>query len=189
MSSELVSQVSRFLEQHAPGLVAAFVYGSVATGHAGPGSDIDCFVMLDNLPDPGTREQLRVGFGRLQTALGYTPDLNYPIEVFSVEQCLAALSSATTHRALGQACSQAALCEDLAETDAVEVLRAMLGTRLTVRSAPQLDDLTRLAQELLAEASGHTVLAPDRDVLRALGVRSDSPTSERTTKWTVTSSR
>lgn len=189
MSGDVVPAVARFLTMHAPGLVAAFVYGSVASGDAGPGSDLDCFVMLESPPDAASRERLRTDFGALQTAMGYCPDLDYPIEVFSVDQCRAALVSATVHRALAQACSRTALSEDLAATDVVEVLRALLGSRLTVRSAPQLDDLTQTAQQLLAEATGHSARVPDREVLRVLGVRSQTPTKEMTSKWTAVSSR
>jgi predicted nucleotidyltransferase len=65
-------------------VAAAFIYGSVAHGTATPNSDIDVFVVLEHeLPDEQVAE-LRSRFHDVQRRLGYTPDLQFPVEIFSV---------------------------------------------------------------------------------------------------------
>jgi Nucleotidyltransferase domain len=65
-------------------VAAAFIYGSVAHGTATPDSDIDVFVVLEHdLPDHQVAE-LRSRFHDVQLSLGYTPDPQFPVEIFSV---------------------------------------------------------------------------------------------------------
>ncbi len=69
MTSEVASAVDRYLTEECPDATAGFVYGSVATGKARPGSDVDCFVLLARQPSAAETERLRSGFVRLQEQL------------------------------------------------------------------------------------------------------------------------
>ncbi len=134
-------------------VVAVLVYGSVATGTDGPGSDVDTFVLL--AADPGEhRPRLRAGFHRLQERLGWTPDPQYPVELFSTAAAGAALD--------GLAGALAAGTSDRLDPvgDEREVLRALTGPRLVLLGGPELDRLTARAEDLAgrlpATAEGRT---------------------------------
>lgn len=133
-------------------VVAAFVYGSVAAGTAGPGSDVDTFVLL--AADPGEhRPRLRAAFHELQERLGCTPDPEYPVELFAVAAATAALDAVERALAAGTAGA-------LDPTgDEREVVRALTGPRLVLRGAPELDLLTERA-ERLAERLAAGLAAP-----------------------------
>jgi predicted nucleotidyltransferase len=65
-------------------VAAAFIYGSVAHGTAIPNSDIDVFVVLEHdLPGEQISE-LRSRFHDVQRCLGYMPDPQFPVEIFTV---------------------------------------------------------------------------------------------------------
>ncbi|MGH3712925.1 MAG: nucleotidyltransferase domain-containing protein [Micromonosporaceae bacterium] len=172
MIDKTITAIAAFLDEIAQGrVVAAFVYGSVAAGTAKADSDIDCFVLLKARNDDTLARRLRAGFILLQTRLGFTPDVRYPVELFTPGDCQRALSGPQVARALRQATSGQPVDSHLAETDAVEVLRALLGPRLTVRASRDLDALTRQAQRVLASAVGPDADAGARMVLEALGVK------------------
>ncbi|HEX8346922.1 MAG TPA: nucleotidyltransferase domain-containing protein [Actinoplanes sp.] len=130
-------------------MISAFVYGSVAAGRAGPGSDIDCFVITASDLDGPQHRRLDAGFAELQRTLGYTPDPDYPIEIFSVGACQAALRSSELDRMLTAAAVAGGMDRRMAESDEVEVLRALLDRRLVLRHAEVLDVLTTQAHALV----------------------------------------
>jgi len=52
----IAGRVLTLLHEHLDDvLVAAFLYGSVAAGRAGPGNDIDCFVLIVRAETPVSR--------------------------------------------------------------------------------------------------------------------------------------
>lgn len=171
MSGAVVTAIDQLLTDQPYDVVAAFVYGSVATARAGPSSDVDSCVLLAQPVSTAAACQLRTHFIQLQERLGYTPDPDYPVELFTVQQARAALVGNEVKRAMEHACTNGKLGSDLAESDDLEILRALLGARLTVRASPQLDDLTTLANQVLAQHL-HRVSAPlSMQILRFLGVR------------------
>jgi hypothetical protein len=129
-------------------LVGAFINGSVAAGRAGPSSDIDCFVITQGALSAGQRGQLGVAFAKLQQELGFLPDLDHPIEIFSAEACRELLQSSELDRMLTAAVA-GSLDSHAAESDEVEVLRALLDRRLVLRHAEDLDVLTTQAHALV----------------------------------------
>jgi polymorphic toxin system nucleotidyltransferase-like protein len=147
-------------------LVAAFVYGSVASGRRKPGSDIDCFVLTRDELTPQRRTQIASGFTELQLALGFTPDPDYPVEVFSVSRCEDLLSGHVLDQVLRSAAVTGVIDPALLEGDQVEVLRALVDSRLILRQAPALDHLTGLARAVLhrhtdAPAIRHALRLPE----------------------------
>ena len=128
-------------------LVAAFIYGSVAAGRAGPDSDIDCFVLTAGDLTEDLRAQLGAEFAELQRELGYRPDPDYPLEVFSVAQCESVLAGDTFARIVADA-DHGRLDPQAATSDEAEILRALLDQRLVVKHAPALDQLTDQARAL-----------------------------------------
>jgi predicted nucleotidyltransferase len=163
--------VAEFLTCSAPvEVTAAFVYGSVAADRAGPGSDIDCFVLLAEGTNTVLRERIRSAFTDLQRRLGFTPDPVYPLELFTPTQCRAAFEGDHVRLALLGAAAAEPLDTLVSESDEAEILRALVDTRLSVLDSPEMDDLTRrawlLVDEVLGERPGGQVL----DVLRGLGV-------------------
>lgn len=72
---EALAAIEEFFREHRDGIVAAYVFGSVARGEARPGSDVDVAVLL--VEDPprtleGTRGDLAEG---LERAVGRLVDL------------------------------------------------------------------------------------------------------------------
>ncbi|MFG3041762.1 nucleotidyltransferase domain-containing protein [Streptomyces sp. NPDC048330] len=173
MTSSVTAAVDQFLEM-CPRAIGAFIYGSVAVGRARHGSDIDCFVLLAEPEADETTTRLRSGFAELQRDLGYTPDPAYPIELFTVRQCQEALDGASVRRAVRQARTNGHVEPALAESDDVEVLRALLGARLTVRTCPQLDELTDHARHVVARHLNALGTSAEHAALQALGVRNHS---------------
>ena len=74
-------------------VVGAFIYGSVARGTATAESDIDLFVLLDAELPPARTAALRAAFVDLQQRLGYRPDTDYPVEMFTLDQVRTALTA------------------------------------------------------------------------------------------------
>lgn len=171
VSGTVVAAIDQLLTDQARDAVAAFVYGSVATGQARPSSDVDACVLLAQPVSTATAQQLRASFVQLQERLGYTPDPDYPVELFTVQQIRAALLGHKVAHAIEQALAGEELEPELAEADEVEILRALLGSRLTVRASPQLDELTALANQVLAQQLHRASTTPSRQVLRVLGIR------------------
>jgi predicted nucleotidyltransferase len=171
VTDDLEVAIDQFLTAQSCGAVAAFVYGSVATGEAGPTSDMDTFVLLAQPLPAVALQQLRSGFVDLQERLGYCPDVTFPIELFTVQQSRSALAGREVEQAIQLACSSGTLSTDLLDSDGVEVLRALLGTRLTVRASAQLDELTAYANQTLAHHLNSGSTSPEHEVLRALGIR------------------
>jgi predicted nucleotidyltransferase len=152
-----LAPVLALLERQFPDrLDAAFVYGSVAAGRNHPGSDLDCFVLLTEEPDPVHR--LRVGeeFAALQQRLGLTPDPHHPVELFTVGACWSALRSPRTGRLLADAA--AGQPPDPADSDEVEIMHAFLDERIELRSSPCLAALTSQAETLVQTAADATRL-------------------------------
>ncbi|NGO67025.1 nucleotidyltransferase family protein [Streptomyces boncukensis] len=171
MTGTVMAAINQYLQDTCSSAIGAFVYGSVATGQAGPDSDVDCFVLLAEPETAETMTQLRSAFAELQVHLGYTPDLAYPIELFTVRQCEEALDGSSVRRAIQQARTHGYTDPDLAASDEVEVLRALLGTRLTVRTCLQLDELTDRAKNVVVEHLSIPGAPAEHTVLQALGVR------------------
>lgn len=146
------------VDQLGEDLVAAFVYGSVAAGRAGPDSDIDCFVLTRRDLPADRRRQLDLDFSQLQRELGYSPDPEYPIEVFSRLACSMLLASDALACVLREA-STGWLNPEAVVSDEVEVLRALLDRRLVLQPAAALDDLTDRARALVAAQPDAAVAA------------------------------
>ncbi|MDQ7909100.1 nucleotidyltransferase domain-containing protein [Phytohabitans sp. ZYX-F-186] len=142
--------VAAFLDERlGVDLVAAFIYGSVAAGRAGPGSDLDCFVLIKKPLGTAQMKLVKAEFGILQSGLGYVSDPDYPIELFTVDACHAVLGSDLLNQVLSEAATTGNVDPQIAEHDHVEVLRALLDHRIVVRDAPALDLLTTLAHDVL----------------------------------------
>jgi predicted nucleotidyltransferase len=157
--------IRNFLVEHLGAtLTAAFVYGSVAAGRAGASSDLDCFVVTKCDLDDAQRLQIGSGFTRLQQRLGFRPDPAYPIELFSANTCRTVLADARLESLLSAAAARG-VDKHVAESDEVEVLRALLDQRLVVRPAAVLDELTAQAWTLLHRATPEPAV-----VLQALGL-------------------
>jgi nucleotidyltransferase-like protein len=148
-------------------IVGAFVYGSVAAGSAGPSSDIDCFALLAGEVPALERAQVAARFAALQRHLGYTPDARYPIELFTTVQCQAALSGATVRDAVNAARGGFSPGALTAESDDLEVFRALVGVRLPVIDCDDLEQLTEQAWRLVGDADSLAM----GGVLSNLGVK------------------
>jgi predicted nucleotidyltransferase len=160
--TQVIAEVARFLAAHArEHVAAAFIYGSVATGRARSGSDIDCFLLLTREPGPALRERLRSDFTLLQQRLGYAPHPRYPVELFTEKRCRAALEGQLITCAVDQARQNRHAVRELIETDDLEILRALLSPRLPVRGSATLDGLTDTATQTLTAAL-ETTPAADR---------------------------
>jgi hypothetical protein len=157
--------IHHWLQDHlGTALNAAFVYGSVAAGRNGPDSDLDCFVLTHRDLGVDERRQTAAAFAALQRRLGFNPDPAYPVELFSIEACRTALSDPVLGRILTDAAT-AAIEADIAQSDEMEVLRALLDRRLVVQHSTCLDALTAQARSLVR----HT--APNETAWRrALGL-------------------
>ncbi len=131
---------------------AAFVYGSVARGTAGSQSDIDTFVITRAEIGPERRREIATRAVSLQADLGYQPDLEYPVEIFSVGQCVDLLHDVQTLRVLTAAGGGGELDAMTFNNDCLEVLRALLNRRLVIRDSPVLVSLTALANHRLGNA-------------------------------------
>ena len=170
--AEVAREVERFLARAAPVEAhAAFIYGSVAAGRAGPASDIDCFVLVAENTDTKTRERLRSGFIDLQQRLGFTPDPIHSLELFSVTRCRAALESEHVRLSLLRAAMATPETAEFDESDDMEILRALVGTRLSVVDNPGVDELALLAWALVDGVLAERPAGHRNDALRALGVR------------------
>lgn len=171
MTGQVVSAIDQFLTSEACHVVGAFVYGSVATGQAGPTSDVDCFVLVDRPLTPEATHRFKSGFAELQQRLGYCPDVEYPVELFTVEHCRAALAGDELTQAIREVGWHGAVGPDLSEADAVEIFRALLGERITVQASAQLDELTMQARQVLSQHARSEPTLLERDIFRVLGVR------------------
>lgn len=170
MNAALLSPVTSFLDnQLGDTLVAAFIYGSVAAGRNHSESDIDCFVLTGSEVARDTRQHVGRGFAELQRQLGFTPDPDYPIEIFSVATCEFLLADTLLDTAIWGAAIAGTIDAVLAESDAVEVLRALLDRRLVIRPARELDQLTARAYVVLHRRPADVVR-----LRRALGLTGEA---------------
>ncbi|WP_020216756.1 nucleotidyltransferase domain-containing protein [Salinispora cortesiana] len=160
-----LAPIRRCLQEHLGTAVsAAFVYGSVATGRDGPGSDLDCFVLTRWDLDGPQRRRAQAGFAALQRALGFTPDCDYPVELFSTHACRAILEGSALAAIIARA-STCGIAPHTAQSDETEVLRSLLDQRLVVTHSSCLDQLTEQARALVRRTA-HDPSA----LLRALGL-------------------
>jgi hypothetical protein len=161
--------VRRCLQEHLGAAVsAAFVYGSVAARRNGPGSDLDCFVLTQRDLDREERQRTRTIWAAVQRDLGFTPDPAYPVELFSTEACHTILASSELDAILRDA-AMSGIEPDVAQSDAVEVLRALLDQRLVVLHSACLDVLTDEAWSLVQCQGRHQAA-----LLRALGLNPEA---------------
>lgn len=171
MNEHIVGAVHTLLSGHlGDELEAAFIYGSVAAGTAGPRSDLDCFVLTRGELSAGRAERLQTAFADLQRDLGFTPDPIYPIEIFATTLAVAALDEPLLLRALTTAALDDHLDDMTLNSDCVEVLRALLNVRLPIDDSVVLDSLTVLARHRLVNAAlRHHV--PPAQIAARLGVK------------------
>lgn len=133
--------IARALE--AEPVAAVFVYGSVAAGTDSVGSDVDTFVLLSE--DVGDRaSRIRTEFVHLQRRLGYTPDLDHPVELFSTADATAALD------AVERAVRERSFDRLPIDGDEREVLHALTDARLPLHGGDDLDCLIARAERLAA---------------------------------------
>jgi predicted nucleotidyltransferase len=130
---------------------AAFIYGSVATGTAGPGSDIDLFVITARSPAPAALAALRTRSLSMQTGLGFRPDLDYPVEVFTAGACESLLDGQELRAAFAAAVA-GPVSAAVVDADALEVARSLTGPAIDVVAAPVLDTLRAHAAAALDAA-------------------------------------
>lgn len=149
---------------------SVFIYGSVAAGTATPASDIDCVILTTDEVSHDLQMQISAGFIGLQQRLGYTPDLLFPIELFTVEQCRETLGSRETRLRVLSLSSTASETNFLI-SDGAEILRALLSRRVTVWPSPNLDELTLRADSFAATIGDQTAW------LDRLGVKHQRPHS------------
>jgi predicted nucleotidyltransferase len=177
-TAEAVIDGARRLLLGVDGIDAAFVYGSVARGTARPDSDLDLFLVT--VADLGQQQQerLRADAESLQRTFGYRPDPAHPVEVFSAVRCVDALTGPLVLRATYMGASGRPIDRVTLDSDDLEILRALLDHRLSVRTSPVLDDLTSLAHRQVDAAAGRAGTLADR-VLAAIGLSSAPATPER----------
>jgi predicted nucleotidyltransferase len=108
-------------------VVAAFIYGSVARDTATAESDIDVFVLLATELPPVRTETVRAAFVDLQRRLGYRPDVNYPVELFTIED------------------AREALATDEPDDDQREIRHALQDVKIVLVGSAELEDLVTLA--------------------------------------------
>lgn len=111
---------------------SAFIYGSVARGTATAHSDLDTFILLNAAASETDLARTRQRFISLQRDLGFTPDDDYPVEIFTVAQARHAMT-AEVHGG------------DISEDDVTEVLRALNEPKIVVLDSPDLRQLIELA--------------------------------------------
>jgi predicted nucleotidyltransferase len=161
-----VTAVQDFLvAELADAVAAAFIYGSVAGGRSGPSSDIDCFVITHCDLPAEVRTRVAVGFTALQRSLGFVPDPEYPIEVFSVRFCDSTLRGPVLERIVSDVAIGGVMDSQVAASDEVEVLRALLDQRIVVRPGPVLADVTSLAWTVVRRSHSQPA-----QLLKALGL-------------------
>jgi predicted nucleotidyltransferase len=149
---------------------AAFIYGSVAGGRANATSDVDTFVVLRSNPTPTRRNELQAMFAAAQRSLAYVPDLDHPVEIFSVESCVHALHEPLTLRALYTAGRGDYLDQMTLDSDCLEILRALIDDHLTITDSLVLHSLTALAERRLVHAAQLTGVDP-MDLAERIGVK------------------
>lgn len=162
-ASVVVGELRRLLQaQLSHEVDTAFVYGSVATGSASAGSDVDSFVITRAAQTPARRAQIGQAVARLQIELGYLPDLAHPVEIFATDACVSALQEATLVDALDLAGRGEELDPATFDSDCLEIARALLHPRLVVTASPNLERLSRIAQHrFMLAAQQHDVSPPD----------------------------
>ncbi len=154
------------------GIEGAFVYGSVAHGTARRGSDVDLFVVTVTELGPQVRTHLRSAAEELQRGLGHRPDPVHVVEVFPTARCVDALNGPLVLRATHMAAEGRPIDRTTLDSDDLEILRALLDRRLTVRPSPVLDSLTDLARRRVTAAARRLDVF-DRQVLQGVGLRFD----------------
>src|SRR5258708_7753113 len=70
------------------------VYGSVAAGTATTSSDLDTLILTEHDLAESAGDQLRERFVAMQLRLGLQPDLQYPVELFSLAAATGSLARA-----------------------------------------------------------------------------------------------
>ena len=121
-------------------IVAAFLYGSVVTGHSTADSDVDCFVILNEAVDPSERVALGRAFAELQKRLGHRPDPDYPLELFTVEDCRRAVADQALVSVFDPVSNFGSVGDPL-NPDNLEIVRALTGTRRTLFGCAEVDRL------------------------------------------------
>jgi predicted nucleotidyltransferase len=75
IAAQVLDKLRQCLDPAPPGVVAVYLFGSVARGQAGRSSDVDLAVLYDSTP-PATLEGLGLELaGELEAAIGRTVDL------------------------------------------------------------------------------------------------------------------
>jgi len=152
-------------------LEAAFVYGSVARGTATPASDIDTFLLVRSELDAAQRDGLDAAFTRLQHEFGCRPDPDHPVEIFAVGTCERALAGPLVLRSVDTAARGGTLDQPTHDSDDLELLRALLDSRLPVIESLVLDSLTAIARHRVTTAARHHGVV-ETDLLPCLGLAS-----------------
>jgi predicted nucleotidyltransferase len=124
-------------------VAAAFVYGSVASGTDRVDSDVDTFVLLSEDVGDG-RSRIRAEFTQLQRRLGYIPDADHPVELFTTADAAAALDAAE------RAVRDGTFDRLRIDGDEREVLHALTDSRLLLLGGAALDQLSARAERLAA---------------------------------------
>lgn len=133
-------------------MVAACLYGSVVTGHATAASDIDCFVALRERLPGRSASGLRRSFAGLQRRLGYAPDPEYPLELFTLGQCHTATAGAAIVHALDRYEQAGVVDPAWRDCDELEIVRALTGPRLPLAGEQVLARLADRARGAVAAA-------------------------------------
>lgn len=158
--ADIVDTARTLLDEQLGDLIeAAFLYGSIAAGKATARSDIDLFVITRDVLPAAHRTTIQATARSWQRKLGFQPDPQHPIELFSIEACVDAMHAPLLLRALYSAGRGDTLDPGTLNSDCFEVLRAMLNPHLLVRDSPVLASLVTLAHQRFDHASSRHAIS------------------------------
>lgn len=112
---------------------SVLIYGSVARGTATARSDIDVLVLLASPVDAAVLNQTRSDVAQAQMELGYLPDPDFPVEIFTLARASAAVAA-----------------EDPDE-DQAEIIRALTDDQVVLVESAALTRLTEAARQRSGE--------------------------------------
>lgn len=134
-------------------LLGCFLYGSYARGTHTPTSDLDCFVVTNKQIEDERIQYLRAGFITLQESLGFQPDVEFPIEVFTLDACERLLASPSLLELIDAGWRQGYSPVMSSEDDAVEMLRALISKKVVLCGPTIVKELEEAAWLALGSGS------------------------------------
>lgn len=120
-------------------ILILFIYGSFAKGMQKKESDIDCFLISREALSYGKILELKNTAVACQIELGLVPDVEYPIEIFSIKECWNLLNIDYFFK-----WAEAGFLED-ESNDSLEMLRALISKHNIVKNNEIFLSLTMTA--------------------------------------------